>query len=319
LRRLSHQGKGEWEPDGWPRGVVSRGSCFNGSVPTPATRGSYLICATPRSGSTLLCGLLQPTGIAGRPESYFRLPDEQTWAERWRLGRDPDGSFDYRDYVRAAIRNGSTENGVFGARVMWGTMDEIVAKLSAVYRDLVGADLEMLTRAFGRTRFVHLCRGDTVAQAVSWARAEQTGYWQYGDTVANEPHFDFDQVRGFAKMIDEHKAAWWDWFTSFDIRPHVVRYEELIADMVGVTLSVLDFLGLQLPDDRTIAPGNDRQADEINDEWVARYRAIAERPTVVPRRDETTPGLPSSAPEIDAARGSCGTGCSPPSADLAGT
>src|SRR5688572_2189063 len=32
---------------------------------------SYLVCATPRSGSTLLCHLLDQTGVAGRPEEYF--------------------------------------------------------------------------------------------------------------------------------------------------------------------------------------------------------------------------------------------------------
>src|SRR6202012_4005781 len=32
---------------------------------------SYLICATQRSGSTLLCELLKSTGVAGRPEEDF--------------------------------------------------------------------------------------------------------------------------------------------------------------------------------------------------------------------------------------------------------
>ena len=32
---------------------------------------SYLVCATPRSGSTLLCQGLKATGVAGRPEEYF--------------------------------------------------------------------------------------------------------------------------------------------------------------------------------------------------------------------------------------------------------
>ena len=34
-------------------------------------RRSYLVCATQRSGSTLLCELLKDTGVAGRPEEYF--------------------------------------------------------------------------------------------------------------------------------------------------------------------------------------------------------------------------------------------------------
>ena len=32
---------------------------------------SYLVCATPRSGSTLVCHALSETGAAGRPEEYF--------------------------------------------------------------------------------------------------------------------------------------------------------------------------------------------------------------------------------------------------------
>src|SRR5829696_10459407 len=36
-------------------------------------RLSYLICATPRSGSTLLCDALDATGIAGHPEEHFEV------------------------------------------------------------------------------------------------------------------------------------------------------------------------------------------------------------------------------------------------------
>ncbi|HKF37998.1 MAG TPA: Stf0 family sulfotransferase, partial [Ktedonobacteraceae bacterium] len=32
---------------------------------------SYLTCATPRSGSTLLCEALSNTGLAGYPKEYF--------------------------------------------------------------------------------------------------------------------------------------------------------------------------------------------------------------------------------------------------------
>src|ERR1700709_584936 len=32
---------------------------------------SYIVCATPRSGSTLVCHALPEPGVAGRPEEYF--------------------------------------------------------------------------------------------------------------------------------------------------------------------------------------------------------------------------------------------------------
>lgn len=172
----------------------------------PAPR-AYLLCGTPRTGSTLLCGLLRSTGVAGRPESYFRAPDEQVRAERWGLVH-PDGSISYGDFVRAAIREGSTGNGLFGARIMWGTMDELVAKLGAVYPDLAGADDELPARALGPTRFIHLWREDTITQAVSWARAEQSGHWQSGDAVVGSPRFDFQLIDELVDTIRQHNAAW---------------------------------------------------------------------------------------------------------------
>lgn len=244
---------------------------------------AYLICATPRSGSTLLCGLLTSTGIAGRPESYFRQPDEPTWAGRWQLRPGADETFDYAHYVRAARTQGTTENGVFGARVMWGTMDHLVSGLRALpldvdSRDVDPTDLEVLTTAFGRLRFVHLWRSDTVAQAVSWARAEQSQFWHPGEPVAagREPRFDGDQIRHLVRTIDAHNAGWHDWFAALEVQPHRVRYEDLAADVDGTTREVLQFLGLRPDDGQTITARDRRQADELNADWIARYRAGSE-------------------------------------------
>jgi len=57
---------------------------------TPHT--SYLICATPRSGSFLLCETLKDTGLAGNPEEYFWRDDEPAWTARW-------GTETYLDYL----------------------------------------------------------------------------------------------------------------------------------------------------------------------------------------------------------------------------
>ena len=135
-------------------------------------RKSYVLCGTPRTGSTLLCSLLTSTGVLGRPESYFREPDEASWAAR--LGVPHDGSQvrDYRAFAHAVRAAATTDNGVFGARVMWGSLERIVAGLEGSSRQ---SDLAVLQGAFGPLRFVHLRREDVLAQAVSWYRAEQTG------------------------------------------------------------------------------------------------------------------------------------------------
>lgn len=238
---------------------------------------SYLICSTPRTGSTLLCGLLESTGVAGRPKSYFRQPDEQSWAALWDIVRSTDHVFDYADYARAALAAGRTENEVFAARIMWGSMEELVEKLGAVYPDIAGADLHLLKRAFGNTRFVYLQRTDVLAQAVSWCRAEQTNIWQETDQPESrqsvpKPSFDFEQIHELIQVINEHNAAWHEWFSSLDIQPYLVRYEDLVSDPIGVTCNILDLLKLELPPEREILVRHRRLADDINIQWIERYR-----------------------------------------------
>lgn len=239
---------------------------------------SYLICSTPRTGSTLLCGLMASTTVAGQPESYFRQPDEQMWAARWDIVSSSGGVFEYSEFVRAALAAGRTANGVFAARIMWGTMDHLVDRLRTVCPAPADRDLDMLNLAFGHTRFVYLHREDVLAQAVSWHRAEQTNVWhqtrqEESKQPEQEPSFDFDQIYKFAQMIGEHNSAWRTWFSSVGVQPHIVRYEDLDAEPVGAALEVLDFLGLKLPSGCLVKAGHRRLADELNAQWIDRYRA----------------------------------------------
>lgn len=236
---------------------------------------SYLICATPRSGSTLLCGLLRSTGVAGRPESYFRRQSVSAYADAWGLPQRGDAVTEVDGFVRAAVAAGSTANGVFGARIMWGTMTELTDALSSARADGPASALELLTEAFGRTRFLHLRRVDVVAQAVSWARAEQTHYWHPGEEVVaggQEPHFDRDLIDELVHRIDLHEKAWQEWFAGQGLSPFELTYEDLAEDPIGVTEAVLEHLGLVLPADRTITVRDRRQADDVNADWITRYR-----------------------------------------------
>jgi LPS sulfotransferase NodH len=244
---------------------------------------SYLMCGTPRTGSTLLCGLLASTGVAGYPESYFRRQDEASYARRWGIPIAPDGASRYADYVRAAIEAGRTRNGVFAARIMWGTMDELTGGLRAACPGLPGRgrDADLLSTVFGQTRYLYLWREGAVRQAVSWLRAEQTGFWHDtggpGEAQAphREPRYDGAEISRLVGTIREDNQAWRDWFAAQGVQPYPVRYEDLDADPAGVTRSVLSFLGLKPPPGCAIIAPSRRLADGVSDDWVARYRAAA--------------------------------------------
>ena len=240
---------------------------------------SYLICATPRTGSTLLCALLKSGGAAGKPESYFRRQDKENWALKWNI-LGPGKTYEFSDYLNAAIAAGSTVNNIFAARIMWGTMGELVHDLAKMRPAKAGGDLDLLTRAFGPVQFIYLKRRDFVAQAVSLLRAEQTDLWHISDdlpagTPAATPHYDGRRIHELVTEAQEHNAAWEDWFQRNGIRPYRVMYEDFSADPVKTTREVHDFLGIALEKDIQLKAGNKRLSDQLNEEWIGRYHAEA--------------------------------------------
>jgi trehalose 2-sulfotransferase len=236
---------------------------------------SYLICATPRSGSTLLCGLLSSSGVAGHPASYFNSKSLNDYADDWRIARPRAGRID-EAFVRAALTAGKTPNGVFGGRIMAETLLELTSGLTAAASTPAAAEVDLLSAQFGRLRFVHLRRRDVVAQAVSWARSLQTHFWHPGEAVApggQDPHYDEELIGRLVATIERGEADWAAWFTSHSITPCEVTYEELAADPLRTAQKVLDHLGLDIPPDRQLVVGHHRQADQLNADWIAKFRS----------------------------------------------
>ena len=236
---------------------------------------SYLICATPRSGSTLLCGLLESSGVAGHPASYFNRDALNEYANQWGIPRPRDGRID-RAFVQAALTAGRTPNGIFGVRVMQETLPELVRALSVSAADPVDSELDPLTDVFGRIKFIHLRRCDVVAQAVSWARSLQTHFWHPGEAVlpgGQEPHYDEGLISQLVARIGRSEAGWASWFDAHGIEALEVTYEELAADCHSAALSVIGFLGLELPEGRTLESAQRQQADELNAAWIHEFKA----------------------------------------------
>ena len=157
------------------------------------------MCATPRSGSTVLCEALAATGVAGRPAEYFeamydtglpRRPTDyfeglraipaasfladQLPAEGGEAREALRGATTYREYLAWVFGAGTTPNGVFGAKLMWGHVDHFVAYLR-VLREHAGEPVpQMFAEVFPALRYVRVVRRDRLRQAVSLWRALQT-------------------------------------------------------------------------------------------------------------------------------------------------
>ena len=228
-------------------------------------RSSYFICGTPRSGSWLLAGLLASTGVAGRPHEWFWRDTEEANRRAW-------GILSFSDYVAHVHDAGTTSNGVFGSKLMWVYLEDLLSRL----RELgdISSDGSLIERHFPRPRFVWVRRESVAAQAVSWAKAIQTGHWYHWDT--REPHgalaYNREQIDALAREAAAGDAAWREWFAANEIQPFAVRFEDLVADTVGVASAVLGFLGV-VAEGVPVSELTVRTSDRLNTEWLARYRA----------------------------------------------
>jgi len=242
---------------------------------------SYVICATPRSGSTLLCDMLTDTGIAGSPDSFFRRESFLDWADYFGVpvaGWRGEHEFD-RAYLSAVKRYGSNGTGVFGMRLMWESVRDLSDRLGDFYPGL-SSDSERLGAAFGPPRYLHLSRKDKVAQAISLLRAEQSGLWHvFADgsererlTPAREAVYDFERLSMLVARLEQHDAAWVQWFAGQRMEPLRITYEALSKDPRSVLATVLAALDLEPAAAEAAGIRTAKLADGESREWAARFR-----------------------------------------------
>lgn len=271
---------------------------------------SYLICATPRSGSTLLCEALTNTGIAGNPKEYFealkdtglprrpkeyfetlenaeisellgdytRLDDESVQPLFW-------NSASYADHLTRVIEEGTTANGVFGAKVMWGYFGDFISNLQLIPSYKTVAVPDLLATIFPNLQYIRVTRLDKVRQAVSLWKAIQTWTWKMEEETENStgraqlpPHkltFNFEAIDHLIQQIVAHESAWQQYFDQSSIHPFTVVYEELAISYEETLFKVLRYLQIPVPENLVLAKRRmKRQADRLSEEWVQQYRCI---------------------------------------------
>ena len=239
-------------------------------------RRCYVVCAVPRSGSNLLTDGLHATRRAGRPKQFFLRKSESDFAAIHNL----DLSAGFAAYVRDIAAATVTSNEVFGFKLMSWYLDDFIVRLreTQAFGDAGTSSLDLLRNAFPRLELVHVFRRHKLRQALSKARAEQTGLWkvQEGKTIQREPQFDVELIEQCLRDGEQQEKRWEGFFKQIGIDPFRVEYEKLCQDYEATIRGVLDFLQISLPRRTRIGPpATVRQADDISRAWEERI--LAER------------------------------------------
>jgi LPS sulfotransferase NodH len=233
-----------------------------------------VVCAIARSGSNLLTDGLHETRRAGRPKQFFLPKYQPEYAARSGLE-----STDFAAYVREIVPATATSNEVFGFKLMGWYLQDFLARLRETRAFGGGSeadDLDMLREAFPGLQFVQIVRRNKVRQAISKARAAQTGLWkiQEGNVASGLAEFDPDLIASCLEDTRREEMIWQRFFERIGIQPYLVEYEDLVVNYAAAIGGVLRFLKIRVPRSSLLQPVTIRQNDALSQEWEQRFLAL---------------------------------------------
>lgn len=215
------------------------------------SRLCYIVCSSPRSGSTLLAQALRDMGI-GHPGEYLNpsLLDTKSPSERQAFMKPTPTA-----YVEH-LKETRTVNGVFGLKAHY--MD--LARYPEI-ADHVGS-------LFPNAKYISITRRNMLRQAISAAKAAQTMAWTSHLEQRTQAKFNYFAILKNV-IITLREIEWWDkFFVRHGIKPLRLVYEDLDEDYEGTLRKVLNFLGVE----GTIQPPPlKKQADAQTEAWVEQF------------------------------------------------
>ena len=216
---------------------------------------TVIMATTPRSGSTLLSGLLDSTGLLRRTAEYFNDREIQRWTGKARAS--------IKEKLLTIEQQSRTDGNLISMKLFPPEM-------------LTVLDHGLPDTAFRNIRFIYLQRQDVLGQALSLARALQTDQWNsvgFGPKVGAE--YDETAIREAINRVVTHNAWWQSYLATQNVPLIRLTYEEVEAHPADAVASVVRFLGFdpaQYPV-RLEKIALRKQRDETTEEWRRRFLA----------------------------------------------
>ncbi len=227
-----------------------------------------MICATPRSGSTLLCEALRNTSLAGNPDEYLGPMHVERWDKEWKTKSKIE-------YLEKVIKQGKGENGVFGIKVMRGYWQNAIEFLQSVSTLTDCSESDLLNQYFPNLRYIWITRRDKVRQAVSWLKFLQGNAWYWEDEEPQEiKNLEFKPgvMKEFIVQTASHETAWLEFFRKNEIHPYIVVYEDFVAAYEKTAKEIIEFLKIPHREEITFSKRKlKKQADALTEEWMQKY------------------------------------------------
>lgn len=241
---------------------------FPGGGRAPET--FYMLASIPRSGSSYVSHLLWETGCLGAPLEYLNFDGPYAFAR--------DSADLQLRLWRSVLRRRTSPNGVFGFKCFSMQLDALQKSNPALLAEALSV--------IKRCRVIYLRRRDSVAQAISYARATQSGVWRKEQESDDAPTPDYSAaaIADAERSIDFQSDIWARMFGDLKIEPLSLWYEDVLAAPDDALRQVAAFIGATIDPAAVVpVPVVARQSESQGREWAARYAAeMADHPNKSP-------------------------------------
>lgn len=210
----------------------------------------------------------------GRPEEYFWRWQEKEWASRFGLPA-PDKA-NYAEYLRAALKHGTTPNGVFAAKVFWAHAEDLIRRTAQIPQLARLPGHQRFRRTFPNDLRAVFLRRNCLRAAVSLWRAEVSGTWRLspGEKAPPPPAaLDLWRVTLLHARMHAGETGWPHLLNSINVDYLTLHYDDVTTGLPRSVRRVADFVGVGLADaDVPVVPGLSQQADNATEQFVAQWR-----------------------------------------------
>ena len=223
----------------------------------------YVICTTPRSGSNLLCNLLETSGVMGQP-SEFLNPEGSLipGAKKYEL-IESDYTINLDKYLDKIIAKHSSKNGVFGLKLLYDQFENF-------------RNFRQVKNIFKKSKFILLLRKDIVAQAVSMHIATETDMWKsFEENEEKRKMVDYkeDKISFYADRFVRQDLRWIDFFSINQLEYLQVFYEDILINPHKICSQICNFCEVETEHHFSLGSTKfKKQGNELNEKFIQMFR-----------------------------------------------
>lgn len=237
---------------------------------------TLFVCATKRSGSTFI-----GRWIAQQPD----LPYVREWFQAFQINESrrryglPENV--PLETLIKQIRAHEKQGDWFGIKIMWDNLVGLLSKRTDPgFKD---ASLKELVAAyFPNAKFVWITRENKTAQAVSLAKALQTGVWEVrpnGPKPVPRDHtlrYSFLGIDEQRQVVADEESEWANFFEEAGIEPLKISYEAFKDDPPKYIAKIRALMGLDSTAE-AIPPHAEKAVakthDTTNRTWLEKFQS----------------------------------------------